>query len=404
MQSTSNALGVVLTSSCNLRCAYCYQNAKAPGRMEWETLRKAVDRLLDSGASRLELLFLGGEPLLELGLIRRAVAHVEARASPRQEISFWVSTNGTLLDGEAADFFVAHRFALQLSFDGVAAAQELRGMGTFATLDRRIGGLLERHPGYCRRHLAVSMTLVPGTIPHLASSVRYFLSRGVRILGLAPDLTLSPGWDEAAHTELEEQFRRVCSLSVRHWICTGAVPLSLLRAEPRARSPDAGRGLPMCSVGAGGVLLVDVDGTVCPCPLLAHSYLDHGTDFLRRRLTPLRLGRLDSSELEERLAALPEAVRKAEIFDHKERKYSSYGRCADCPHLGSCAICPISIGRIPGNRDPHRVPDFLCAFNRLAAECRDRFRSECGLRGTVPAVDPLEALVDSERDDWLREC
>jgi hypothetical protein len=61
------------------------------------------------------------------------------------------------------------------------------------------------------------------------------------------------------------------------------------------------------------------------------------------------------------------------IVNGKENKYSSYGTCAECRFLSSCSVCPTSIARIPGNRDPDRVPDFPCAFNLVALEARERF-------------------------------
>src|SRR5512144_1709717 len=70
------ALEVVLTADCNLRCAYCYQNAKRPRSMSWDTLRGALDLLLRSHCPEVEVLFVGGEPLLQFPLIRQAVAYV----------------------------------------------------------------------------------------------------------------------------------------------------------------------------------------------------------------------------------------------------------------------------------------------------------------------------------------
>ena len=71
------------------------------------------------------------------------------------------------------------------------------------------------------------------------------------------------------------------------------------------------------------------------------------------------------------------------IFGKKEEMYSSYGRCAGCPYLGSCRVCPISIALDPANPDPHHVPDFICAFNRVALKYRSMFP-------VMP--DPLERL------------
>src|SRR5579862_9453936 len=111
------ALEVVLTASCNLRCSYCYQNAKQGRRMEWDTLRAGLDIVLQSTPPEVKVVFYGGEPLLELPLIRRAVAHVEGTRSAGKRVAYVMSTNGMLLDEETASFLAEHRFQTQVSFD-----------------------------------------------------------------------------------------------------------------------------------------------------------------------------------------------------------------------------------------------------------------------------------------------
>jgi len=71
---------LILTAQCNLRCSYCYQNAKGARSMSWDTLQASIDLALQSPSPRVELTFTGGEPLLELELIRRGVAHAQSRA------------------------------------------------------------------------------------------------------------------------------------------------------------------------------------------------------------------------------------------------------------------------------------------------------------------------------------
>src|SRR5512147_1013817 len=96
------ALEVVLTADCNLRCAYCYQNAKRPRSMSWGTLRGALDLLLQSHCPEVEVLFLGGEPLLQFPLIRQAVAYVRTTRPRGKTVRYTLITNGTLLGEEQA--------------------------------------------------------------------------------------------------------------------------------------------------------------------------------------------------------------------------------------------------------------------------------------------------------------
>src|SRR6185295_12115155 len=101
---------VVLTAGCNLRCGYCYQNDKKARSMDWETLRASADLLLGSRRAEVHMLFIGGEPLLEFPLIRRAVEYIEVARPREQTVRYHIVTNGTLLREEQAAFLAEHDF------------------------------------------------------------------------------------------------------------------------------------------------------------------------------------------------------------------------------------------------------------------------------------------------------
>jgi sulfatase maturation enzyme AslB (radical SAM superfamily) len=366
------ALEVVLTAGCNLRCSYCYQNDKKNRRMSWETLRGALDLLLASRRPRLDVLFLGGEPLLELELIRQAVAYL--RGSPRggRRVSFSIITNGTLLGGEQIRFLARHRFAVQLSCDGVAAAQELRGAGTFEVLDALLGRLFGEPPSGLRERSTVALTLSPAAIPHLADSVAYFLRRGVPDFAVTPIVTHDPAWRPERLAELDAAFAGAFRACLRHYRRTGEVPFQLFRRDARADvhapTPEA-----MCGAPSARVLAVDVDGQIHGCAVFTESYQKFPSRFLAERAGAIRMGDFRAPDFAERLARYPAAARAAGIFHGKAGKRSSYGACGECRFLASCSICPASIGHLPGNEDPDRVPDFPCAFNLVSLAWRERF-------------------------------
>jgi sulfatase maturation enzyme AslB (radical SAM superfamily) len=366
------SLSVILTAGCNLRCGYCYQNTKNARRMEWETLRASADLVLASRQRDVRLLFIGGEPLLEFPMIRRAVAYVEERRPPTLRVHYNMITNGILLGEEQAAFLAEHDFEVQLSFDGVPAAQDLRGKGTFAVLDRLLDRLRVDHPRFFSRNLTVGMTLTAATVPSLAESVQYFLEKGVPQIALSPSVTHQPDWRTESMAQLDREYARIFDASVAHFERTGEVPFLLFRStrEPSVHEPA---GLGMCGVGQGETPAVDVDGEVHGCVMFAESYQVFPTRMLKTRLEAMKMGNLRGPDLAAGFKAYPRAARAARIFDDKQDKYSSYGRCGECRFLSSCAVCPVSIGHQPGNEDPRRVPDFLCAYNLVSLEYRDRF-------------------------------
>ena len=367
-----NKVDVILTAGCNLRCSYCYQNDKKARRMDWDTLRAAVDLVLASERPEVSLLFVGGEPLLEFDQIRRAVGYAEAHRQAWKRIRYEIITNGVLVRDEHLDFLVDHDFEVQLSFDGVTPAQDLRGRGTFAVLDQLLRRIRVERPAFLAEHLTVAITLTVANLPHLAASVTYFLDNGVQDLAISPAVTDQREWAPASIDELEAQFAQVFEHSLRVFNRTGSVPLTVFRRQ-EGDSVHKPQGQSMCGVGRGETAAVDVDGQVHGCVMFAESYQVFPTVFLRSRFEAMQMGHLEDSRFADRMAAYPAAARAAEIFHDKQDKYSSYGKCADCRHMPRCAVCPVSIGNAPGNTDPRRVPDFLCAYNLVSLKYREMF-------------------------------
>jgi sulfatase maturation enzyme AslB (radical SAM superfamily) len=287
-------------------------------------------------------------------------------------VRFGLSTNGLLLDDGGAAFLAAHRVSTQISFDGLPAAQDQRRPGSFEPLVALLRRLRRRHSRWFARDVEVAITVTGANLTVLADSVAYFLGRGVRTLNVAPRVTADPQWTPGSYVELARQLGRVFGTSLRFYQRTGLVPVTFLRpCEPiGGRAPAADR---LCGLGKGRSLTVDADGSVAGCVMLAESYQTFPTALLRDRVAALRLGRVDDPGLPRRLASFPAVVKASRLFDGRSRKRSRFGRCRDCRHRRSCSICPVAIGRIPGNADPDQVPDVLCGFNRIALEYRDRF-------------------------------
>ena len=170
------SLQLVLTAGCNLRCSYCYENDKKDRSISWDVVRVALDRLLASPHSDVRVLFIGGEPLLEFPMIERAVAYLAEHQRPDMSIRKAIITNGLLLGERETQFLVDHGFLVKVSFDGVAAAQRLRGEHTFAKLDALLDQLRDEHPGFYDDHLKINVTLLPETLQWLADSIEYFVN------------------------------------------------------------------------------------------------------------------------------------------------------------------------------------------------------------------------------------
>jgi sulfatase maturation enzyme AslB (radical SAM superfamily) len=386
-------LDAVLTTACNMNCDYCYQDARNNRRMNWTTLRSAIDLLLASDFEDVRLVFYGGEPLLEFAMIRRAVAYAETVKPAGKRLRYGVVTNGTLLGPEVAAFLATHGIETRLSFDGVPAAQDLRGTGTFRLLNSLLENLRAHHRTFFENGLVINVTFHARSLRYLAHSIDYFLEKRVHSILLGPTVTPDKDWRPDSIDDLDAQFDRIYRSCLRHYRRTGTIPLVIFRKAETRGVPEP-LDLPLCGVGRGENLAVDPDGAVHGCVMFVGAYQRLPSPDLRRRLARMGMGNLLDGGLSKRHRLYPTAARAARIFNDRQLKYSSYGRCSECRFVASCAVCPISIGHASGGTDPHRIPDSVCAFNLVSLKYRQRFPTPLGayefFAGTAPL--PIEML------------
>jgi sulfatase maturation enzyme AslB (radical SAM superfamily) len=363
---------LVLTSRCNLKCGYCFENEKKDLSMSWEIAQRSLDLALASAEPRPTVVFFGGEPTLEFETIRRAILYAEEKRPRWKRFTWSMVTNGMLLGKDEIDFLASHRVFVQISFDGVPEAQIFRGKGTFEPVDALLDTLRLGWRSFFKARVSVAMTLLPRTVPLLARSIDYFLAKRVPWVKIGPKHTFDPYWKLEMIDELDRQFSAVRRASIEHYRKTGSVPLDIFRKSGRSRV-ERPEEIEMCGVGSGTQIAVDVDGTTHGCAMFARSFQKYPSPFFRERIQEMEMGDVRGEALGERLVVYPEKVRAAEFFDDKQLKRSSYGECGTCRFLATCNVCPASIGHIPGNTDPHRVPDFLCAYNLISLKHRALF-------------------------------
>ena len=376
---TPSEVTLVLTTDCNLRCRYCYQDAKGPRAMSWPVLQAALEAVSGPPPRPIAVSFTGGEPTLNWESIERAVAFVNrqpgASHGPGRPALYRLTTNGLLLGGAELAFLAVHDFLVTLSMDGVARAQDVRGAGTFDRLDALLQRWCGQDGDHLRRRCRVAITVTRPAISHLARSVEHLLARDVPNISLRPAMGEN-GWTDGDLEQLDDQLAGVQAAAEKHHRRTGRVPVTAFRAGIRLsrRSRTWACGAPV-----GRAITVDVDGQVYPCVLAAQSYqrIAHSNSGLGQRLACLKLG--DIREGLDALAAPWSAAAASGLFGPQRLQHAGERRCASCRLRADCHVCPI--GRRWGEPagDPGEVPAYLCGFNRLVQKHARRFRAAAGL-------------------------
>ncbi|HPA51691.1 MAG TPA: radical SAM protein [Thermoanaerobaculia bacterium] len=357
------AVTLLLTTRCNLSCAYCPQRRGAPREMDAAALEAAVRLVATSGHARPKLVLFGGEPLLAKALVRRVLALLAASARPGLAPDVHVVTNGLLLDAETAASLDEAGVTIELSCDGFDAAQERRGAGTGADL-RSVFLLLARsRPRLLAERLVARVTVDSGNVGALGRSVAELRAAGIREIRAAPVQTPDPGWSEASADLLDRALSEIAALPPNG---NGDSTFDPLRPSAGPRNPF---GVAACSLGEADVLFVDVDGRIAPCGAFAPSVLPSLpplAEELRQRLVGLRV---DDPALDTRLALRAAGRQSLPALVASAARRSPRGPCASCEALDECAVCPAAIAGAP-EQDPDLVPAIWCDWNRRTARHR----------------------------------
>ena len=133
------------SSSCNLRCKYCFyydvadnREVKNYGIMNDDTLENMVKKVFDDVEYSANFAFQGGEPTMAgIEFFEKFHKFVEKYNTKKIIVNFSLQTNGTLLDKKWLDLFKKHNYLIGLSLDGNKDMHDTfridaKGDGTFS--------------------------------------------------------------------------------------------------------------------------------------------------------------------------------------------------------------------------------------------------------------------------------
>jgi uncharacterized protein len=291
------ALSLAIAQKCNLGCTYCYaQQGEFGGpakNMELADALRSVDLLVGTAepGARLNLAFLGGEPLVNRKVLRAATQRAAELANGRgAKITFSITTNGTLLSEDDGRFFEEHGFAVTVSIDGPQEIHDaLRpfkgGAGSYDTIMKRVDPVLKLQQ---RMQVSARVTVTPRNLS-LRRTLDTFIAAGFHSVGFSPMLSAPTGEGEMQPEDLElmlgemidcgREFERASRRGQRY-------PFANMVNAMREIHRGTHRPYP-CGAGAG-YLGVSADGELAACHRFvgdeegAMGSLDDGVDLTRQ--------------------------------------------------------------------------------------------------------------------------
>ncbi|MDD2418085.1 MAG: thioether cross-link-forming SCIFF peptide maturase [Oscillospiraceae bacterium] len=146
VSSPLKAMCLHVSHDCNLRCKYCFAGQGVYGGdkkiMSLEVAKAAIDFLIEKSQGRrnLEMDFFGGEPLMNMEVIKSTVEYGRSLEKKHGKVfRFTATTNGMLLDNETSEFLNREMNNVVLSLDGRrevndAMRPNVGGRGSYHTI------------------------------------------------------------------------------------------------------------------------------------------------------------------------------------------------------------------------------------------------------------------------------
>ncbi|MDY4838589.1 MAG: 4Fe-4S cluster-binding domain-containing protein [Lachnospiraceae bacterium] len=255
--SKKRTIILTLTRQCNLACTYCFEHNKSSECMDvctaMEIIKKEYKELQQDEI--LEVDFFGGEPFLTFNVLRKIVEEVED-SYMRDDILFFVDTNGTLINDEIKEWLCSHSQILVcgLSYDGTPHMQDMNRSGSSFCID--LDFFKEIYP-----YQTIKMTVSKETLPYLAEGVEYLENKGFEV---ACNLAYGIDWSAESFYEMLEQ--ELLKLINRYLKNPDITPCSILNTSilPIAMGEKEKRRF--CGAGIN-MVSYDVDGKTYPCQL-----------------------------------------------------------------------------------------------------------------------------------------
>jgi uncharacterized protein len=268
------ALSLAVAQKCNLGCTYCYAQqgefGGAAKNMPLDVAIQSVELLFRDVApgERVNLSFLGGEPLVNRPVIRAATERAIELAKERHaQATFSITTNGTLLTSDDGDFFERHAFAVTISIDGIGEVHDAQrpykgGSGSFDRIMANAARLLRAQR---RMQVSARVTVTPRNL-RLRETIDDLVARGFHSVGFSPMLASPTGtgeMDDGSLVSMLEQMIDCGEEFERRVIAGERYPFANIVNALRELHKGTHRPYP-CGAGAG-YLGVSADGELAAC-------------------------------------------------------------------------------------------------------------------------------------------
>ena len=255
---------ICVTHACQLNCIYCYENNKdCANSQSFEKAIEIIENVFSTVSPEvtgIEFCFIGGEPLLEFGLIKKIVEYYKPRKKEyKQDFIFSATTNGALLNSEMKNWFKENTdiIILCLSLDGTKDTHDRNRDNSFDKIDFEF--FINNYPKQ-----GVKMTLSEYSLPRLYDNITFIHSLGFKRINGVNLFEGNFDFSDPKYIKmLIPQLKKLVDFYSRDenaelYNQLFDKRLELTQSKLRRKKKN-------CGIGGAGVRFYDVDGKAYPC-------------------------------------------------------------------------------------------------------------------------------------------
>ncbi len=358
-----------VTDDCNLACKYCYQTHKGKKKMSFDTAKKMIDLLLTGEKGMGDYInprrspgliidFIGGEPLLEVGLIDRICSYtigrmIELNHPWLMKTMFSICSNGVCYF-EPEVQTVLKKWNNRLSFSvTVDGNKELHDSCRVfpdgrPSYDLAIAAAKDwmNKGGY----MGSKVTIAPANVMHAYDAITHMIELGYNEINA--NCVYEEGWKPVHATVFYDQLQKLADYILDHNLdMEKDYYISLF--EEKYFHPKQEDDLDNWCGGNGVMLAVDPDGIIYPC-------LRYMESSLAGQQEPYSIGDVDRG-----ICQCDCHKCRVECLKKVDRRTQSTDECFYCPIGEGCAWCTAYNYQVFGTPDARAT--YICDMHKARA-------------------------------------
>lgn len=182
-----NKYSLHVTKRCNMICSYCYESEDLRDvNITTEEFIRNIDTIMKDPNDKVEIEFIGGEPLLCFDRIKFACSYIH-EIYPNKNVSYVITTNGTIYSDEIVELLIYYNILVCISLDGDAYSHNInrhfRGNNK-GTHEVVFTNAVKYRNRLDMKNLVIHLTINKYTIGRIYSNVVYIFDKGFKKISL----------------------------------------------------------------------------------------------------------------------------------------------------------------------------------------------------------------------------